>query len=316
MWLPTRLVRVAEPLIVAVVCAWLAYGSMEKAKTQAVAAAVMGSLLGGSFLVAAALLAAGLVWGGAWRELPTSLSWSIMQKLEVLPILLHTATLSHWSYRVGRLDSTPVFSILYSVSYLAYTSVLEIQHVYILTVVIFAHHCSLIAYEAMTLPGWSSLTPRGKFRWLDTLQVMIVLTSALGYVRIRAYKVIEGKRKEDFYVHTRAKLLRDAAHDLVVNFLPAPVMTAVQERIAHAVPKESPSDLLDDSDIVAWAYDPACVLQSDIVGFTALGSRVSPQELCRYDRLGGGRVMSPPTFQNRLSRPYCCKFYVADLAGP
>ena len=36
----------------------------------------------------------------------------------------------------------------------------------------------------------------------------------------------------------------------------------------------------EEFDMVAWAFDPACVLQSDIVGFTALGSRISPQALC------------------------------------
>jgi len=96
-----------------------------------------------------------------------------------------------------------------------------------------------------------------------------------------ALQIVEGKRKEDFFAHTQSKLLRNVARDLVTNFLPAPVFKAVQERIAHADQAHSTGDSLDDSDIVAWTYDPACVLQSDIVGFTALGSRVSPHELCR-----------------------------------
>ena len=40
-----------------------------------------------------------------------------------------------------------------------------------------------------------------------------------------------------------------------------------------------------ENDIVAWEFSPAVVLQSDIVGFTALGSKISAQELCGCARL-------------------------------
>ena len=288
MWLPTRISRAVEPLMVAAVCAWLAYGASAEVKSQlladSTAAVVMAALLGTSLLVSSALLAAGLFWGGAWRRMPTSLPWHLMQKLEALPILLHTAILSHWSYRVDRLTSAPVFAMLFSMTHVTHASILQPGHASAVTLAIFAHHCGIIGYQAVTVADWASRSPSGQLRWLDTLQVMITMMIFWGYSSSWALPLIEKTRKADFYVHARAKLLHKVAHDLVVNFLPAPVMMAVQEKAekaaAHPAPKESPGDV-EDSDIVAWAYDPACVLQSDIVGFTALGSRVSPQELCR-----------------------------------
>ena len=281
MWLSTRIIRTVEPLTVAAVCAWLFYGSREFAEGERVASAVIGFMLGASFLLSAFLLAAGLVWGGAWRELPTSLSWPIMHKLEAFHVFVHAAALSHWSYYVVRPVATPVFAMLFSIAYIMHASLIEPGHVAVTTFLLFTHHCALVAYDAMTTPGWSSATPAGSMRWVDVTVVMIVNSIIFSFVGYAAMPVIEAKRKEDFYVHTRTKLLQNVAHDLVVNFLPAPVMKAVQDRATHASPKDTLGNLLDDSEIVAWAYDPACVLQSDIVGFTALGSRVSPQELCR-----------------------------------
>ena len=284
-WLGTRITRVTEPLIVAAVCAWLAYGASAAVKSQlladSTAAAVMAALLGASLLASSALLTAGLLWGDEWRRLPTSLPWPLVQKLEALPVLLHTAILSHWSYRVDRLTSAPVFAMLFSMAHVTHASLLQPGHASVATFIVFAHHCGIIGYQAVTLSDGAARTPEGQLRWLDTLQVMIVALIFLGFSATVILPAMEKRRGEDFYVHTRTNLLRNVAHDLVINFLPAPVMRAVQERAAHAAPKNAPGDLLEDSDIVAWAYDPACVLQSDIVGFTALGSRVSPQELCR-----------------------------------
>ena len=48
----------------------------------------------------------------------------------------------------------------------------------------------------------------------------------------------------------------------------------MQERVA--------TGSLDSEGVVAWAFEPACVLQSDIVGFTSLGSRISAEALCSF----------------------------------
>ena len=94
---------------------WLAYGSWERARDQMTAAAVLGSLLAVNFSVAVVLLAAGLVWGGAWRELPTFCTWPRAQLLEAIPSVLDALVLSHWARLIGRTVSTPVYSVLFTI---------------------------------------------------------------------------------------------------------------------------------------------------------------------------------------------------------
>ena len=38
----------------------------------------------------------------------------------------------------------------------------------------------------------------------------------------------------------------------------------------------------EHKEVMAWDFDCVCVLQSDIVGFTSLGSRVTPLQLCSF----------------------------------
>ena len=45
----------------------------------------------------------------------------------------------------------------------------------------------------------------------------------------------------------------------------------------HAMLERSASGDEEGGDIVAWSFDPACILQSDIVGFTALSSKIDPE---------------------------------------
>ena len=52
--------------------------------------------------------------------------------------------------------------------------------------------------------------------------------------------------------------------------LPRPVSDRVRAQLSEGLP---PS--------LAWRFDAVCVLQSDIVGFTKLGSRATPEQLCR-----------------------------------
>ena len=116
MWFSTRIWRLLEPSIVLVVSIWLAYGSWEHTRDHAAAAAALGALLVANFVVAAALLAAGLVWGGAWRKLPAFLSWPCVQVLEALPAVLDAFVLSHWARLIGRTVSTPVYAMLHTIT--------------------------------------------------------------------------------------------------------------------------------------------------------------------------------------------------------
>ena len=58
-------------------------------------------------------------------------------------------------------------------------------------------------------------------------------------------------------VFARATLQRDVTLSLGASFLPPVVLKCISERSAGGGAA---------SDIVAWKFDPACVLQSDIVG--------------------------------------------------
>ena len=266
--------RVWEPLSIAIVCAWLAWGSLEEAEEEVDMAITFGALLGGSFVVAAAALTAGLAWGGAWRELPTSVSWPVMQALECLPPLLHTAILSHWTLHIKRMTSASVWAMLFFVANAIQTSYLQKHYVIATTAIMFMHQCALVGYDALTSEdAWTSIAHGDSLMWLDTVLIMLFAIVSFGFWYSVTSPTDEKKRREDFRVHARAELLHGVAHGLVSNFLPAPVLKAVQDRATRAGGEK-------DSEIVAWAYDPACCLQSDIVGFTSLGSRISPNELC------------------------------------
>ena len=107
--------------------------------------------------------------------------------------------------------------------------------------------------------------------WLDTVMVMIGILITFAAAFSVTARQIEKQRLEDLKVHLAAHRLHDAGRDLLTHFLPAPILQAVQDRA-----------LLRDVDIVAWVFQPACCLQSDIVGFTALGSRISAHQLCSF----------------------------------
>lgn len=73
-----------EPLAVLFACLWLSYSTWDTAQRHLTEAAILGAILGASFLVAVFLLAMGLIFGGRWREMPRGLSWPLVQKLEMV----------------------------------------------------------------------------------------------------------------------------------------------------------------------------------------------------------------------------------------
>ena len=269
LWFPSRGRGVAEPLAALAVGAWLAYGSWEKAVAHQTAAICMASFLIFSFLLHAASLAMGLAFGGPWRTFPEGLSWPVVQKLEMLGPFLHSAILSHWSRLIGRSGSVPAWAFVFltclrnSVS----SSICDPGHVLLLRLPILAHHCAVFAYSIMTTPG------AGPHSWVEqafvAFQIFVVFLASLV-----PGKKAEAVRLRDLQVHAQATLQRDVTLALVTNFFPPAVLRHVRERAAAG----------DASDIIAWKFDPGCVLQSDIVGFTSLGSRITPEQLCRCVR--------------------------------
>ena len=275
LWLPFRIRGVLEPLTALGVGAWLAYGSWEKAVAHQTEAIILGSLLGISFLVHATSLALGLLFGGGYREYPENLSWSFVQKVQVGVALFHAAILSHYSRLLGRAASTPVWAIMYysGVQFALISSLCDANHCLAVRELILIHHCAVFAYEVWTTPGWSDPERGGKFRIVEYIFAAFLEMFVTHYVAyVSSLKKGEATRLRDFQVHAQATLQRDVTLALVTNYLPPSVLLHVQERAATG----------NTSDIIAWKFDPGCVLQSDIVGFTSLGSRVSPEKLCRY----------------------------------
>ena len=168
-WLSHRVMRTLEPLSAAITCAWLAYGSWEKAVAHTTEAAIMGALLALIFFSSVASLCAGLRFGRAWRELPRGVPWSIYQKLVMVPPLIGAAIVTHYTRLIGRLYSTPAWATIYLLAFFnsLSISVMDPAHLIALRIAIVAHHCAVFAYDAMTTPGWSDPIRGGPYRWAE-----------------------------------------------------------------------------------------------------------------------------------------------------
>jgi len=275
LWHPARVRDMLEPLSILGVCAWLAYGSWEMAVAHQTEAIILGSILGLSFLGSAASLVLGNLFGGWWRSYPEGLSWSFVQKLEMVPPLLNAAVLSHYSRIIGRAATTPVWGSLYMVAVCTSlaASHCDPHHCFAVRELILIHHCAVFAYAVMIQSSPNNPTvPAPPSQYFEQIFVAILQFGFSFYVGYSASSVqSEATRLRDMQVHALATLQRDVTLALVTNYLPPSVLFTVQERSAAG----------DASEMIAWKFDSGCVLQSDIVGFTALGSRISPEQLCR-----------------------------------
>ena len=129
-----------QPIAVAAVCAWLAYGSWNAASRRTTEAIILGSLLALSFALTAASLLTGLVLGRAWQQLPGGVSWEVVQLMEMVPTLLHAAILTHWSLLIGRTLTTAVLALLYELGFAtSVLSLLDPTHALALQFIIIAH---------------------------------------------------------------------------------------------------------------------------------------------------------------------------------
>ena len=173
-----------EPLCVLAVCAWLAYGAGGEAGSHHVETAIMGSLLAASFLLSAASLCMGLRFGGRWREMPPGWRWWPLQLLEMVPTLLHGAVIVHYSRLLGRLLSTPVWAMinLIGIATSGTTALLSPVFGFATRLILISHLCAVMAYEALTVPGWSDPERGGGLRWLEYAFSAIVLLLAIWVV--------------------------------------------------------------------------------------------------------------------------------------
>ena len=99
LWLRARVRGVYEPLAILFMSLWLSYSTWDVAQQHLTEAAVLGSILAASFLVALFQLLTGLAFGGAWREMPAGISWPVLQKLEMVSdVFLHRRT-TEWAWK-------------------------------------------------------------------------------------------------------------------------------------------------------------------------------------------------------------------------
>ena len=200
---------------------WLGYGAGgDVALEHAVEAAIFGALLATSFLLAAASLAAGLWRNGSRREIPTGLTWFWLQKMEMLPTLLHAAILTHWSRLIGRVSATPVWALLYEMGFAAsILHVLDPLHALFLQVFILTHHSAVLGWEATH--DADAQAHIGLPVWLDAVYTIFLEILAVDVlVLFVGATQIEWMRREDWRVKGRAMLQRNVLAQLISNFLP------------------------------------------------------------------------------------------------
>ena len=271
-WVAARVRDVWEPLFAFVVCAWMAYGAWDNAARHATEAAIFGALLGLSLSVSATWLAFGLRRSGRWRQFPVSFPFAQFSRL--FGTIAHAGIVTQWARLLGRSSSTPAFAAVYLLCFFVTlsTSILGPNFIFVVRIVPLAHHCVVVLYDALTAPD-DPLQGRGPNRGIEHL-----VTAALPmlFVYVIAFLVTSPKaeliRRKDIVILARCLLQRDVTLALVTNFLPPVVSRFLQERAAAG----------ESAEVAAWRFDSAAVLQSDIVGFTSLGSRISPEELCRW----------------------------------
>ena len=115
LWLPARIRGCYEPLSILFMSIWVSYNTWGSAKHHMTEAAVLGAILGASFLVALFQTCMGLTFGGRWRRMPRGVSWSLFQKLAMVR---HITTRVYISEKVWSVNQQAVASntVIYSLS--------------------------------------------------------------------------------------------------------------------------------------------------------------------------------------------------------
>ena len=192
--------------------------------------------------------------------------------LPQIPSVLNVGLFHQYLRIIGRIVSTPSLAIAYEVCYSAICAhFLDPLHALVVQLLIFGHYVALLIYDGMTNPQHHDApVVVGSASWLELASLVSFGVGFLTLVGFVYGVQTESMQRSDAELRARALALHASTERIVRNFLPAAVLNSVNRRAADGV----------NTDIVAWSFDPACLLQSDIVGFTALGSRISPEALC------------------------------------
>ena len=112
--------------------------------------------------------------------MPAGWRWWPLQLLEMFPTLLHGAIIVHYSRLLGRLLSTPVWAMinLIGIATSGTTGLLSPVFGFAVRTILVTHLCAVMAYEAMTVPGWSDPERGGNLRWLEYSYSAIVFMLA------------------------------------------------------------------------------------------------------------------------------------------
>ena len=252
LWFSSRVVRIVEPLTVAVICVMMVCESGKyQLRDLVTESTIIGALLCISFTAAAFTM-----WVG--DRFPTHINWFALQAVETVPVLIHAVIISQWARILGVTASTYVWIILVVLGHATYyTNIMEPTFSAVTTLLIFTHQCACMSFA---MAKWD-------------VEAMFSFVCVLFYF-ITSYFinvfVHERTRRVDMLVIHRIKHLKYISHSLLLNFLPVGVLQSIQD------------NELSPHHILAWEFESSFVLQSDIVGFTALASKITPIELCRF----------------------------------
>ena len=179
--------------------------------------------------------------------------------------MLNFALFSQYLRIINRTTSTVMIAVTYEACFAAIcVHVLGPLHSLALQAVFYCQCVANLAYDGMTNPQHKDApTVSGSATWLEIGALITFGAFFLVCVGFVYGVQMERMRRCDVLLRASAERLHASTEKLVHNFLPAAVLKAVNERSADGV----------RMDVVAWSFDPACLLQSDIVGFTALVRR-------------------------------------------
>ena len=106
----------------------------------------------------------------------------------------------------------------------------------------------MVAYDAMTTPGWLDEKHGGSLRWLEFAYTVVfeIITADCVFLFVGASQ-IEYVRRRNVQAQARAELQRNEALRIVSNFLPAKVLQAMKcapDPLSSFMLFPSPSPLL------------------------------------------------------------------------
>ena len=193
---------------------------------------------------------------------------------------LRIATVSIWAAATGQMhlapaSLAPVMLCNVGMNILVFDTVGSL----VLTAAVTAQHLLLLVGTTALWGGASSagaptVGVHGALLW-ENLVIIPVLSALLQAQAYLASWVHEQQTRRDHVLQTISKHRRNISQYLISNMLPAEVIAEIRRSKRTSIDVRR-----GDTQLLAWSFPTVLLLQSDIVGFTKLGSRISAEELC------------------------------------